>query len=345
MLDFEKYVLTFFQCRKGTSWKKSIQKFQLNLSQEILNIIKKVKDGKKITMKPIEFLINERGKERKIRSIPIQERIVVKNFCNNVVSPLIFPSLIFHNSACVKRKGTLFAKEELKKHLRKYYFKNGNKGHVLTIDFSKFFANINHEIVFEKLKKLITNEKLFNLAKQIIDSSDDVGVCLGSELSQIIATWFPSELDHFIKEVLKINFYGRYMDDLYLIHNDKEYLNYCLKEIKRICEKLKIVINENKTQFHKTEIGFIFLKCNFRITESGKIVVKSCKKNILRLKRKLKKFKKFLDEGKIDYSDVRKTYESWKAHLKASNSYKVRKNMSNYYIDLFKLNAYIDNFL
>ena len=344
MLDFENYVLTFFQCRKRTSWKKSIQKFQLNLSQEILNIIEKVKASKKITMKPVEFVINERGKERKIRSIPIRERIVVKNFCNHVVSPLILPSLIFHNSACVKTKGTYFAKEELKKHLRKYYMKNGHKGYALTLDFSKFFANINHDIVFEKFKKLITNEKLFNLLKQIVNSSGEKGVCLGSELSQLIATWFPSELDHFIKEALKIKFYGRYMDDLYLIHNDKEYLNYCLKEIKRICEKLKIIINDNKTKIHKTEIGFIFLKCNFKIIESGKVIVRACKKNILRLKRKLKKLKRFLDEKKITYKDIKNTYESWKGHLKSSNCYKVEKNMQNYYLNLFNLNAYIDIF-
>lgn len=337
MLDFENYVYTFYKCRKRTSWKKSIQKFQLNLSKEILNIIEKVKAEKKITMKPVEFFINERGKERLIRSIPIQERVVVKNFCNNVISPLILPSLIFHNSACVKEKGALFAKEELKKHLRKYYMKNGNKGYVLTLDFSKFFANINHEIVFEKFKKLITNQKLFNLLKQIVNASGVKGVCLGSELSQLIATWFPSELDHFIKEVLKIKFYGRYMDDLYLIHNNKEYLNYCLIEIKRICEKLKIIINDNKTKLHKTEIGFIFLKCNFRISESGKIIVKTYKKNILRLRRKLKKFKSFLDNKKITYRDIKNTYESWKGHLKASNCYKVKDNMQKYYLDLFQI--------
>ena len=335
MLDFKEYVLTFQQCRKRTSWKKSIQKFQLNLSKEILDIIDKVKLEKKITKKPLEFVINERGKERKIRSIAIQERVVVKNFCKNVVSPLITPSLIFHNSACIKRKGTLFAKKELIKHLQKYYMQNGNKGYVLTLDFSKFFANINHEILFNKIKKLITNEKLFNLFKQIVESSGDVGVCLGSELSQLIATWYPSELDHFIKEALKIKFYGRYMDDLYLIHNSKNYLEYCLIEIKRICDKLRIILNENKTKIHKTEIGFIFLKCNFRISESGKIIVKCCKKNIIRLRRKLKKFKKFLDEKKITYRDIKNTYESWKGHLTASLCYKVKENMLNYYINLF----------
>lgn len=342
MLDFEQYVLTFFKCRKGTSWKKSIQKFQLNLFTEILDIIEKVKQNKKITLPPIEFTINERGKERKIRSIPIQERIVVKNLCNNIIAPLILPSLIYNNYACIKNKGTYFAKEQLKKQLMNYYIKNGNKGHVLTLDFSKYFANINHDIVLEKMSRVLTDKRAFNLMKQVIDSSGEVGLCLGSELSQLIATWYPSELDHYIKEVLKIKYYGRYMDDLYLIHRNKEYLQYCLKEIKKICEKLKIIINEKKTTFHRTEIGFIFLKCNFKITETGKIIVKPSKKNILRLRRKLKKQKKLLDANKITYNDIRKSYESWKGHLKGSNCYKVMRNMEKYYIKIFELERYID---
>lgn len=35
-----------------------------------------------------------------------------------------------------------------------------------------------------------------------------------------------------IKERLGIKFYGRYMDDFFLIHPDKDYLIYCLEEIK-----------------------------------------------------------------------------------------------------------------
>lgn len=48
--------------------------------------------------------------------------------------------------------------------------------------------------------------------------------------SQVIATFYLNELDHFIKDDLKIKSYVRYMDDGVLIHNDKEYLKYCLKK-------------------------------------------------------------------------------------------------------------------
>lgn len=50
--------------------------------------------------------------------------------------------------------------------------------------------------------------------------------------SQFLAILYLNELDHFIKEELKIKYYIRYMDDGLIIHEDKEYLKYCLKEIK-----------------------------------------------------------------------------------------------------------------
>ena len=63
-----------------------------------------------------------------------------------------------------------------------------------------------------------------------------VGMGLGSPITQITQLALPSELDHFIKEVLRIKYYIRYMDDLILIHHDKEYLKYCLEEIRKFIE-------------------------------------------------------------------------------------------------------------
>ena len=40
-----------------------------------------------------------------------------------------------------------------------------------------------------------------------------------------------------------IKFYGRYMDDFYLIHEDKEYLRYCWKEIERHVNELGLSLN------------------------------------------------------------------------------------------------------
>ena len=65
-------------------------------------------------------------------------------------------------------------------------------------------------------------------------------------------------MDHFIKEKLKIKYYVRYQDDFLLFHQSKEYLKYCLEEIKKFLEKEKLVLNK-KTRIYKNTNNFIFL--------------------------------------------------------------------------------------
>ena len=55
----------------------------------------------------------------------------------------------------------------------------------------------------------------------------------GSQLIQIAGVDYLSELDHFVKEDLRVRGYGRYMDDLVLVHRDEEFLDECLGELTR----------------------------------------------------------------------------------------------------------------
>lgn len=55
-----------------------------------------------------------------------------------------------------------------------------------------------------------------------IDSTD--GLPLGYQTSQLLALMYLDEFDHWVKETLHARYYGRYMDDFYIIHEDKAYL-------------------------------------------------------------------------------------------------------------------------
>ena len=123
--------------------------------------------------------------------------------------------------------------------------------------------------------------------------------------SQILAVTYLNELDHYIKEKIKIKYYIRYMDDGILLHNDKEYLKYCLKEIEKILNLYKLKLNPKKTKINNIKTGIDFLGFRFYI-KNDKIILKlrnDCKK---RFKKKMKKF---------DY-DV---YQSYIGHLKWCN--------------------------
>jgi hypothetical protein len=159
---------------------------------------------------------------------------------------------------------------------------------------------------------------------------------LGSQVSQISAIYLPNRLDHFIKEKLQIKYYSRYMDDLYLIHESKEYLRYCIKEIQKICDQLKITINMKKTRIEKLDHGIEFLKGKYKLLSSGKVLKLPGKASTKRMRRKLVKFKLLLDKGKIDFGDIRNSYQAWRGNYRRRFQvyYRIRY-MDKLYNDLF----------
>jgi hypothetical protein len=71
---------------------------------------------------------------------------------------------------------------------------------------------------------------------------------------------------------LRVKYCGRYMDDLYLIHESKDYLQECLQTIVELCAKLKPAVNMNKTRIVKLSEGVDFLKGKYRLLPSGKVL-------------------------------------------------------------------------
>ena len=67
-------------------------------------------------------------------------------------------------------------------------------------------------------------------------------------------------LDHFIKRDLKIRCYGRYVDDMYLIHSDKRVLKQAITEISKFLkDRLKLTLHPKKIYLQPVTNGFPFL--------------------------------------------------------------------------------------
>lgn len=107
----------------------------------------------------------------------------------------------------------------------------------------------------------------------IIDSTEGPGIPIGNHTSQWFAVLYLSGMDHMIKERLGIKFYGRYMDDFYLIHHDKEYLQYCLEEIRKFLVPLGLELNQKTAIFPLTQ-GIDFLGFRTYMTDTGKVIRK-----------------------------------------------------------------------
>lgn len=335
--DTERLYNAYKKSRLGVSWKESVQKYELYLLHNLTETKEKLLNNQKITKGFVEFTIHERGKVRHIRSVHISERVVQKSLCDNVLTPLFSRGLIYDNGASVKGKGISFAMGRLRTHLNRFYNENkSNAGYVLVIDFSKYFDNILHDKLFEMQRKYFRNDKIFELYKTFITVfGENISLGLGSQVSQISAISYPNKLDHYCKEVLRIKYYGRYMDDTYLIHKDKGYLEYCLQEIRKICNELGIKLNDKKTKIIPLDEGFWFLKGKYILLPSGKIICRASRDGCIRMKRKLKKFKKMYENGQMTKEDIYLSYQSFRSHLLNFDSYHLVKNMDTFYKELF----------
>ena len=207
-------------------------------------------------------------------------------------------------------------------------------GWVLKCDISKYFYSIRHEPLKRMVRQYIKDPDVLWLIDLIIDSTPDPGIPIGNQTSQWFAVMYLSGLDHFIKEKLKIKYYGRYMDDFFLIHEDKAYLQYCRKEIEKYVAGLGLSLN-NKTNIFPLRNGIDFLGFHTYITDTGKVIRKVRRSSKSNEQKKLKKQRYLLDSGKITLKQVEQSYGTWRSHAEKGNCYHLIREMDELFMNLF----------
>ena len=163
---------------------------------------------------------------------------------------------------------------------------------------------------------------------------EKVGICLGSQISQVMALLVPTDFDHFIKDKLGLKFYVRHMDDGVILLNDKAELARIRDMLKEEAAKYGLTLQPKKTKIVKLTKGFTFLKVKYRIS-NGKTIKTLVRSGIVRMRRKLKKLSGLVGKTKVTKDDVYASVQSWAAHARTARSYHAVRNMMKLYEELF----------
>ena len=361
VITFQHYVDALRKCNKGVKYKLSTQEFNMNAIEKIHEIITIIESGTiPSPNRIVKIVIRERGKERTITPIVYYDRITQRVLCDNALVPCIGHSLIYDNGASTKYKGVDFARKRMMYHLQRAVREYGSDFYILQFDFKSFFDSITHKSCYDVLNVTFEDDRIISATMDIIKSypiaeakqnitdvtertsyidniqnNNGVGICLGSQISQVMALAVPNKIDHYIKDRCAIKGYERYMDDGVIIYNDKEFLKQLLAEIIELANSLGLKLNLKKTKIVKATKGFTFLKVKYFITKDGKIIRKLSHDGIVRMRRKLKKFKKLVDKEEMSLDDVYASMQSWLEHSRIAKSYKTRKRMLKLYDELF----------
>ena len=333
IFSFEHLYKSYKLCCSGVGWTSSVQAYKANALVNVYKARAAVLDGTYKSRGFAEFDIFERGKPRHIRSVHISERVIQRCLCDYALVPLLSARFIYDNGASLKGKGIDFSLDRLNHHFREAA-KMKKPCYVLSFDFSKYFDNARHEAIFAEYDKALPPWATA-WAKYFVGQFGDHGLGLGSQVSQISALALPNSLDHMIKERLGIGLYARYMDDGYLIHPDREYLKHCLQEIKAKCGELGIRLNPKKTQISRLD-GMTFLKTRFFMSGTGRVIRLLNHQSVTRMRRKLRTFRRWADEGRITRDEAANSYQSWRGHAMRCNSRKAMRKLDSYFSELFK---------
>lgn len=330
--------------RKAAGWKASTQIFGANLfvnaSRESTNLMNE-------TWKPkgfFEFDIVERGKQRHIQSVCVAEKCVQSAISNYCLVPILSRSLIYDNGASLKDKGTDFALNRLTKHLRWHYLHYGKEGGIYFFDFSGYFSHIKQYPLKERVHAKIQNPQIIRVYDLLVDAFRQEGVSpveaeglgLGSQVSQISAVFYPNTIDHWAKDTIGIHCYARYMDDGYIIMHDIEKLKAVAERFEELCVENGIVPNKKKCHIVRLTKPFTFLKVRFFITDSGEIVRRINKTASTKERRRLRKLRKLLDDGRKPFEEINLEFHAWLCSLIRGQSFHIVQNTITYFDLLFE---------
>lgn len=324
IIEFDNLYKAMTRCKKNVMWKDSVAGYVQNGLANVHKLRKNLENDTYKIDRYTCFKIYE-PKERDIVSTRIKDRVFQRAFCDRYFYNAVTRSFIYDNCACQVGKGNEFARKRLATHLRKFYAEHGTDGYILKTDIKDFFGTTKHSVAFAAISKNICDEWARGVVKNVISSFDqgaicDVGLGLGSEMTQIIELAVLNGLDHYIKEWLRIEHYVRYNDDMIMIHESKERLRECNDHIGKALGALELKQHPKKTQIFKVSQGVKFLGFRFRLTESGHVSVTLLPEKVSKERRKLKHIVERVKLGLMTKADADKSYASWRSYV--SNHHK-----------------------
>ncbi|MDD3292780.1 MAG: reverse transcriptase/maturase family protein [Candidatus Pacebacteria bacterium] len=324
VVDFKNIHLSYLKTRKRKKYASKALKFSFNLERNLLEIkreliLKTYKHGKYS-----EFIVYD-SKKRTIKAPCFKDRVVHHALCN-IIEPIFDKSFVSDSYACRNNKGTHKGIKRLKA-----FLKNENNCYCLKCDISKYFDNINHNVLISFVKRKIKDKEIIWLIQGIVKSSykdeEDKGIPIGNLTSQLFANIYLNELDQFIKHVLRKRKFIRYMDDFLILDKEKKQMR-ILKEVIRLflSKNLKLKFNPKKVDIFPLFLGIDFL--GYILYRDYVLLRKST------VKRLLKKMKK----GTINGGGI----NAWFAYVRHGNAFKLSKTIITGYLLRVILKMFLD---
>jgi len=332
--SFENLHSAFLKAAKGKSLRLDCAGFAYDREREIFRVQAELLDGTYRHGPYREFEVKD-PKRRQVKAARFRDRVVHHALCN-IVEPIFEARFISDSFACRKGKGTFAALERCRALSRRFC-----GGYVLKADISKFFYSVDHSIMLAALSRRIADKRVLALIAEILASSEDsrfreyfpgdglfalqrpTGIPIGNLTSQLFSNIYLTELDYFVKQVLRWKPYLRYMDDFLLFGPDKKDLWLALSRIEAfLAEKLRLRVHPKKRTVTPVNCGIDWV--GYMVFPER---VRVRRRNIFRFRLRNRKLRALFKRGRIHVPDIKQSIMSFCAYSSHADAASLTRNL------------------
>jgi len=305
--NFEHLILSYKKAAQGHTRCRPILRFDFYLEREILQIQKELVNQKYKPRPKKPFIVYE-PKQRKIFESHFRDRVVHHALCS-LLNPHFEKRSLTKSYACRKGYGNLRALNDLRMNIQKIE-DTSKQVFILKIDVRKYFDSISHDKLLSLIKRDCVDAQKMWLTETIIrsyQSQPKKGLPIGNLTSQVFANLYLNELDYFIVHKKGFKHLFRFMDDLMILHHNRDDLVSLLDNIQTYCQKeLGLEIHPNKIRLVEAKQGVEFL--GFRVNDRKRTIKPA---NMARIKKRLKRFSKMLRKKSQSPEKIKQRLKSW----------------------------------
>lgn len=332
----------FLNAKKGKGWYREVKQIEKRPFYYLAGLQYMLQQHLYHTSEYEVFKLTEGKKARDVYKLPFYPDRIAQWAILQVIEPFLIAHMTKDTYSAIPGRGI----QPIVNDFRGYYLKKKvdgktvkiwkpsvlvedeeNTRYCYKIDLHHFYQSINHEILKQKYRQLFKDPELIWILDEIADSistakiedirdiyllEEDVdpetGIPIGNYMSQYSGNFYLSDFDHWIKEKMGIKYYWRYMDDIVILHGDKDFLHKLHEEVKvYLWENLRLTIKGNYQIFPSRVRGIDFV--GYRFFGEYTLLRKS---TCITMKRKMRGFRNKME------NNIPPTYGEWCSF----NSYK-----------------------
>jgi len=362
----------YFDARKNKRNTINALAFEKHLEANLFALANEIVERKYTPKQSICFIVDKPVK-REIFAADFRDR-VIHHFIYNYISPIFEKTFINDSYSCRKGKGTHYGIKRIDHFIRSCSQNYSKDCYILKLDIKGYFMAMNKFLLFDKVRnELIINKNKadFDIAlvlylvektifndpieyckikgknedweglpptKSLFHAQNNCGLPIGNLTSQLFGNIYMNEFDHWVKRNLGIRYYGRYVDDFILIHENKDYLQSMIPKLSAfLLSNLKLTLHPDKIYLQHYSKGVNYLGAVIRPHKTyianrtkGNFYNAIEKQNKIARDHSPRGIKRSIQRGKPTKEEQQAFQSSMNSYLgimKHYKSYKLRKDM------------------